>query len=333
MPRGLIVGPLISVRLDAFETFMKSHDIEVISSKTRQDLFVDFAEKYKDVKAIYLSAFGVGTYGPFDKEFVNHLPEKLKYINYSLAGYDALDIAACTARNIYVSHVEKMIDAPTADMAAYLILASFRNTTHAQNNLRLGRWNRGVALGNDPEGKMLGILGMGGIGKALAKRMRGFEMSIQYNNRNRLSAEVEKEYGATYVSFEVLLQTSDVIFVSVPLSPSTFHLLDTPQFAMMKPGVIIVNTARGKVISESALVTALESGHVAAAGLDVFEDEPNVHPGLLTHPRCTLQPHISSSTKESLYNMDTATMKNMEAALDHDTLLTPVPEHKHFFGA
>lgn len=145
-------------------------------------------------------------------------------------------------------------------------------------------------MGTDPEGKVLGILGMGGIGKAVAKRMLGFDMKIQYHNRSRLDAEgkgickvfeiyvayiplvVENQFNATYVDFETLLRTSDILFVSVPLSKATYHLLDTPQFSMMKKGAILVNTARGAVIRESALVRALESGKLLAVGLDVFEE-------------------------------------------------------------
>ncbi|KAG2216164.1 hypothetical protein INT45_001602 [Circinella minor] len=224
-----------------------------------------------------------------------------------------------------------MVDAPTADTAVYLILATLRNTMQYHENVRQGKWNHGVLRGNNPEGKTLGILGMGGIGKALAKRMRGFDVKIQYYNRNRHTMEVEKKYDANYVSFETLLQTSDIIFISVPLNSSTYRLLDKPQFDMMKQGVFIINTARGPIIHENALVSALETGKVAGAGLDVYEKEPNIHPGLLSHPRCVLLPHISSQTEESLYNMDRETMKNMEAALLYNTLLTPISEHKQFF--
>ncbi|KAI9479546.1 D-isomer specific 2-hydroxyacid dehydrogenase [Zychaea mexicana] len=331
MPQGLIVGQLICADQEKFDGLMERLDIQIATSKTRTQLFADFAEKYKNVKAVYLSIFCAKNFGPFDKEFIEQLPKSAKYICYAMAGYDLLDVAACTARNIYVSHVENMVDAPSADIAVYLILASLRNATQYIHNVREGRWKHGVPLGNDPEGKTLGILGMGGIGKALAKRMRAFDMNIQYNNRRRLDPEVEAKYDATYVTFDNLLRTSDVIFVSVPLNDSTYHLLDAPQFAKMKSGVIIINTARGPIISEDALVAALETGKVAAAGLDVFEKEPDIHPGLLAHPRSTLLPHIASSTKESLYNMDLATMKNMEAALVRDTLLTPIPEHKHMF--
>ncbi|KAI9264402.1 D-isomer specific 2-hydroxyacid dehydrogenase [Phascolomyces articulosus] len=336
--QGLIVGGFIceyhhkGAAKGAFDEWMERLDIEIVTPKNREELLSDFETKYNNVKVIYLSIYCAKYLGPFDKEFINRLPESVKFITFAMAGYDPLDVNACAERGIYVSHVEGMVDAPTADLAVYLILATLRNTTRYIDNVRQGNWHHGVPLGNDPEGKTLGILGMGGIGKALAKRMRGFDMHIQYNNRNRLDPEVEEKYKATYVNFETLLQTSDIIFVSVPLNPATYHLLDTPQFTIMKEGVFIINTARGPIINENALVDALKTGKVAGAGLDVLEKEPEIHPDLLDHPRCTILPHIASSTNESLYNMDVSTMKNMEAALLHDTLLTPVPEHKQFFA-
>lgn len=236
-----------------------------------------------------------------------------------------------------------------------------------------GRWRHGVPFGNDPEGKTLGILGMGGIGKALAKRMLGFDMKIQYHNRTKLDAEgteemhklwytlgnstatdylvcvVENKYQASYVDFDTLLRTSDCIFISVPLNKSTYHLIDGPELAKMKDGVIIVNTSRGKVIREASLSRALETGKVAAAGLDVFEGvselffltpslsnldlkEPDViHPGLLSHPRCTLLPHVGTNTQETMHAMEVVCLNNFETALTKGTFINPIPEQKHLF--
>jgi D-3-phosphoglycerate dehydrogenase len=135
----------------------------------------------------------------------------------------------------------------------------------------------------------------------------------------------------TYADFETLLQTSDIISVHCPLNQATTHLIDYKEFAMMKDNVILVNTARGKVINEAALVNALERGKVLSAGLDVFEDEPQVSAGLLSHPRSVLLPHIGTFTNESQYKMEKLVLDNMIAALENDTLITPVPEHKKFF--
>ncbi|KAI9264400.1 D-isomer specific 2-hydroxyacid dehydrogenase [Phascolomyces articulosus] len=327
-PRGLIVGAIshATKELDELRSIVP---IAYIESKTRSEFFQDCQTKYKDVEVVFI---GISSVYPFDKEFINNLPPKTKFIAFHAAGYDGLDIEACNARGIRVSNTPSAVDAATADIACTLILSAFRNSSQAERNLREGRWRHGVSLGHDPEGKTLGILGLGGIGKAVAKRMHGFDMKIQYHNRSRQSPEVEDQYHATYVDFETLLKTSDCIYVSVPLSKATYHLLDSPQFAMMKQGVVIVNTARGKIIHERALVNALETGKVSAVGLDVFEGEPDViHPGLLAHPHCTLLPHIGTYSQETMYKMELLCLQNFDAALTKDTLVTPIPEHKHFF--
>ncbi|KAI7853496.1 2-hydroxyacid dehydrogenase [Circinella umbellata] len=327
-PRGLIVGA-INFATKELDELRKIVPIEYISSKTRNEFFEDCQTKYKDVEVVFI---GISSVGPFNKEFVDNLPPKTKFITFHAAGYDGLDLEACDARGIRVSNTPSAVDAATADIACILILSAFRNAYQAEHNLREGRWKNGVSLGRDPEGKTLGILGLGGIGKAVAKRMHGFDMKIQYHNRTRQSPEVEKQYNAAYVDFETLLKTSDCIYVSVPLSKATFHLLDSPQFALMKDGVVIVNTARGKVINENALVNGLENGKVSAVGLDVYEGEPHViHPGLLSHPHSTLLPHIGTYSKETMYKMELVCLQNFDAALTKNTLVNPIPEHYHHF--
>ncbi|KAI8982062.1 D-isomer specific 2-hydroxyacid dehydrogenase [Mycotypha africana] len=207
-----------------------------------------------------------------------------------------------------------------------------RNAWAAAKNLREGRWRDGVRMGTDPQNKVLGILGAGGIGRTLAKRMLGFGLAkIQYYNRHQLPEALEKEYHLNYVDFDTFLATSDILSIHCPLNEGTKHLLNYEEFSKMKDDVIIVNTARGKVINENALVNALERGKVLAAGLDVFEDEPVISKGLLTNPRCVLLPHIGTFTNESQYKMEKLVLENMVAALEKDTLITPVPEHKQFF--
>ncbi len=152
-----------------------------------------------------------------------------------------------------------------------------------------------MSLGHDPEGKTLGILGMGGIGSALAHRAVAFDLKVQYHNRQPITPE-SNPTNARYVPFETLLRTSDVISVHLPLSNATRHLIGSKEFAMMKDGVVIVNTARGSIIDEQALVDAVEGGKVFGAGLDVYEMEPKVHPGLLNSGKVVLLPHIGTAT-------------------------------------
>ena len=163
--------------------------------------------------------------------------------------------------------------------------------------MKIGKWRGNFSLGHDPKNKTLGILGMGGIGSAVAHRAKAFGMKIQYHNRRQLPAS--EENGAKYVSFEELLKTSDVLSLNLALNPSTKHIIGKEQFNAMKDGVVIVNTARGALIDEAALVDALKSGKVWTVGLDVFEEEPKIHPGLLECENAVLLPHVGTATFET----------------------------------
>ena len=160
-----------------------------------------------------------------------------------------------------------------------------------------GNWRGNFSLGHDPKNKTLGVLGMGGIGQATAHRAKAFGMKIQYHNRNRLPAS--EEDGAKYVTFDELLKTSDVLSLNLALNPKTRHIIGKPEFEKMKDGIIIINTARGPIIDEAALVDALKSGKVWSAGLDVFEEEPKIHPGLLEAENVVLLPHVGTATFET----------------------------------
>lgn len=208
--------------------------------------------------------------------------------------------------------------------------------------LRAGTWrgNPTPALGRDPQGKTLGILGMGGIGRNVARKARAFGMKIRYHNRKRLSTDLED--GAEYVDFETLLKESDVLSLNLPLNvsdpktrpetdltaiqPNTRHTISTPQFALMKRGIVIVNTARGAVMDEAALVEALESGQVFSAGLDVFEKEPEVHPGLIANDRVLLVPHMGTWTVETELKMEEWAIDNVRMSIEEGKLKSIVPE-------
>lgn len=182
------------------------------------------------------------------------------------------------------------VDGATADTALFLLLGALRSFGPAQAALRAGTFNAGLPLSNDPKGKLLGIVGMGGIGRAFATRARAVGMDVQYYNRTRLSPELEQ--GAKYVGFEELLTTSDVVSLNLPLNAKTKHIIGTKEFEMMKSSATLINTARGGVIDEKALVAALESGEIAGCGLDVYEDEPTISAGLVSSPKAFLLPHV-----------------------------------------
>lgn len=214
------------------------------------------------------------------------------------AGYDQVDVAACTKRGIRVSNVPTAVDDSTADTNMFLILGVLRGFNTSMLALREGKW-RGhppPPLGHDPQEKVLGILGMGGIGRNLKRKAEAFGMKTIYHNRNPLPSELAD--GAPYVSFDELLAKSDVLSLNLPLNKHTRHIISTREFEKMKKGIVIINTARGAVMDEDALVKALDSGKVWSCGLDVYEDEPTIHPGLVANPHVMLLPHMGTWTVE-----------------------------------
>lgn len=262
--------------------------------------------------------------GPLDSELISHLPKAVKYICHNGAGYDLIDIAECTKRGIKVANTPRVSDAAVADVALFLMLGAMRKFLPSIDAVRRGEWRKHTQLGNDPQGKRLGILGLGGIGLQIARRARAFGMRIVYHNRSE--SELAEEVDAEYVSFEELVKSSDVLSLNVALSDSTKHMIGAKEFKEMKEGVVIVNTSRGAIMDEGALVTALESGQVAAAGLDVFEDEPKIHPGLLNDDKVLMLPHLGSTTLESQTKLEKLVFMNIMSALEKGKLVTQVPE-------
>ncbi|KAF2651914.1 glyoxylate reductase [Lophiostoma macrostomum CBS 122681] len=276
---------------------------------------------------IYRTFDSVDITGRFDEELVNVLPESIKFVCHNGAGYDQIDVHACTRRGIKVSNTPHAVNNSTADVNMFLILGALRRFNPSISALRQGNW-RGhppPPLGHDPEGKVLGILGMGGIGRNLKKKAEAFSMKIIYHNRKKLSSELAA--GAEYVSFDELLATSDVISLNLPLNNDTRHKISTREFEKMKKGVVIVNTARGAVMDESALVKALDSGHVASVGLDVYENEPQIDPGLLANPHVLLVPHMGTYTVETQAAMEEMSISNVRCVLERGHLRNVVPEH------
>ncbi|KAI9735219.1 MAG: hypothetical protein M1834_001809 [Cirrosporium novae-zelandiae] len=278
--------------------------------------------------AAYRTFVSAAQTGLIDEELCTALPESLKFIAHCGAGYDQIDTTACTTHKILVSNVPEVADDATADTAVFLILGALRNFNPSLVALRQTKWRGSPppVLGHDPEGKVLGILGMGGIGRNMKKKMEAFGMQVQYNNRRELSEELSG--GAKYVSFDELLKTSDVLSLNLPLNPNTRHIIGAAEFAKMKPGVVLVNTARGAVIDEAALVNALESGQVASAGLDVYEEEPKIHPSLVKNERCLLLPHMGTWCVETQKKMEIWTIENVRSAVTEGKLKSVIAEQK-----
>jgi lactate dehydrogenase-like 2-hydroxyacid dehydrogenase len=233
-------------------------------------------------------------------------------------GYDNIDVQAATDHGILVTNTPGVLNDTTADFAFALLMAAARRVVEADAFVRSGQWKKwslDMLAGMDIHHRTLGIIGMGRIGQEMARRGRGFSMRVLYNNRSRLPVEKEQELNACWVSKEQLLRESDYVSLHCPLNDTTRHLMKEEDFRLMKPTAIFVNTARGPVVDEEALVKALEERWIAGAGLDVFEREPTVHEGLLKCERAVLAPHISSSSVETRTKMTMMAAENALAAV------------------
>lgn len=247
---------------------------------------------------------------------------RLRTIVTVSAGYDHIDVAACTARGIKVANSPRAVAAATADLAFGLMLAASRRILEADAFVRAGKWvGQAVPITGQPvHHKRMGIIGLGRIGMEIAKRARGFDMEVTYHKRHRLSAEEEQALGVRHVGLDELLEQSDVVMVQVPYGPETHHLIGAPELARMKTTAVLVNAARGGVVDDAALAVALRSGQIAAAGLDVTEGEPKVHPDLLPLPNVVLTPHIGPGSTETIQQMMREALDNLVAAVRGEPL-------------
>ncbi|KAJ5450505.1 2-hydroxyacid dehydrogenase [Penicillium daleae] len=323
---ALLIGGITHARKE-WEALSSILTLKEFPSGTREEFIENCKSgQYDDVVAIYRSNTSNKYTGNFNEELLSVLPKSIRYICHNGAGYDNLDIPGCTKRNIAVSSTPVAVNNATADVGIFLMIGALRQAYVPIAAIRAGTWQGATTIGQDPQGKVLGILGMGGIGREMATRAKAFGMKIQYHNRTRLPAELEA--GATYVSFDELLANSDVFSLNLALNPSTRHIIGATEFAKMKDGVVIVNTARGALIDENALVAALDSGKVRSAGLDVYEEEPKVHSGLLSNPRVMLLPHIGTNTYETQKEMEILVLNNLKSGVEKGELITQVPEQK-----
>ncbi len=234
-------------------------------------------------------------------------------------GYNNIDVPACTARGVLVSNAPDVLTETTADFGFALMMATARRISESEHFLRAGQWTQwryDLFAGADVHGATLGVLGMGRIGQAIARRgALGFRMPVLYHNRSRLDAAIEAELGARWVDKATLLREVDHLVIVVPYSPASHHLIGADELALMKPSATLTNIARGGVVDDAALAEALRERRIAAAGLDVFEGEPSVHPALLTVPNVVLTPHIASASLRTRHAMADLAADNLIAAL------------------
>jgi glyoxylate reductase len=252
---------------------------------------------------------------------------KLRIVSNVAVGFDNVDVAACTKRGVVVTNTPDVLTDSTADFAWTLLMATARRLVEADRYVREGRftqWEYMRHLGGDVHGKTLGVVGFGRIGRAMARRALGFGMRVLYQDAVAADAATERELDASRVDLATLLRESDFVSLHAPLIPETRHLMNRETLRAMKKTAYLINAARGPVVDEAALVEALREGWIAGAGLDVFEEEPKVHPGLIGLTNVVLAPHIGSGSLETRLKMATLAVENCLAVLEGRTPPTPV---------
>ncbi len=261
-----------------------------------------------------------------NREVIERLPRSIQMIATFSVGYDQIDVAAAQERKIAVSNTPGVLTNATADIAMLLLLGAARGAGNGEQAIRQNTWRNWAPtgfLGRDLTGKRLGILGMGRIGRAVAKRAQAFDMEIHYHNRSQLPEH--EEAGAHYHdSLESLLPNCDFLSIHAASTPQTRGIINTGTLQALPPGAIIVNTARGDLVDDNALISALKSGHIGAAGLDVFNDEPQLDPRYRTLPNTFLLPHLGSATLETRNAMGFCALDNLDAFFAGKALPNPV---------
>ncbi len=262
-----------------------------------------------------------------DAELLEAAGPQLQVVANVAVGYDNIDVPACAERDVVATNTPGVLTDATADIAFGLILMATRRLGEGERLIRSGqawKWGMFFLLGSGLQGKTLGVVGMGGIGQATARRARAFGMEVVYQSRSEIDPGTAAELGARRVELDELLAVSDVVSVHCPYGPATHHLIGPEQLAAMKESAYLVNTARGPIVDEAALASALAEGRIAGAGLDVYEDEPQVHPGLLELENAVLLPHLGSATVETRTAMAMLAADNVLAVLGGQRPPSPI---------
>ena len=253
-----------------------------------------------------------------DTAFFDACPT-VRVVSNIAVGYNNIDVTEASKRGVKITNTPGVLDDTTADLTFALLMATARRITETERRLRNGEWKKGFALqqwlGTDIHHASLGIIGMGRIGQTIARRASGFDMQVRYHNRTQLDAATEAKLKVGYASRQDILRESDFVVVMVPYSPVTHHLINADDIALMKPTAILINTARGGVVDDVALIAALREKRIAGAGVDVFEGEPALNPDFLKLDNVVLTPHIGSATRTTRMRMAALAAENITAAL------------------
>lgn len=328
-PRVVALGTPKYVGEDYLDEFQKTHDFDVLEATDRkqtQQLLPQFIRDTGPIDA-FIIRMGTPPYEPFDEDLLGALTPGCRIITSASAGFNEFDVDWMTKAGIWFCNTVNAVAEATADMAVFLILAVLRNTTQAERSARQGTWRGSLAPSRDPTGLTLGIVGCGAIGKHLARKAAAFNMKVVYHNRHQLSAAEETQYGLEYCpDMHAMLRRSDVVSINCPLNEKTTGLISHQEFAAMKDGVFFINTARGPIVDETALIEALESGKVARAGLDVFTGEPKLNAYFQTSDKVVIQPHMGGLTDVAFQKSERECFENIRRYFETGRPVAPVNE-------
>jgi len=317
-PRILVARAVFPETLSKLERHFELATNQADTVFTRQELIERLQDK--------VGAFTTGS-ERIDAEVLAACPQ-LKIVANMAVGFNNFDMPALTARKVLATNTPDVLTETTADFGFALLMATARRMAESEHFLRAGQWNKwsfDMFAGAEVHGSTLGILGMGRIGQGIAKRgAHGFGMEVIYHNRSRLAPELEAACKARYVGKEELLRSADHLVLVLPYSAASHHAIGAAELAQMKPSATLVNIARGGIVDDAALAQALRAKRIAAAGLDVYEGEPKVHPDLLTVPNVVLTPHIASATVKTRRAMADLAADNLIGFLVHGQPRTPL---------
>ncbi|KII95713.1 hypothetical protein PLICRDRAFT_97913 [Plicaturopsis crispa FD-325 SS-3] len=314
-PRILLCGDIDYAHDEVKELLGGIAEVIRLDSNSREEFVAELQPggKYAGIVGIYRRNVSRNRIGVFDKELIGALASSVKWIAHNGAGYDQIDVLACKEKGIMVSNTPGTVDEATATTALYLLIATLRHFSAAERSLRALQWKPAkiATVAHDATQRTLAILGLGGIGLRLAHYAHAFPMRIIYLNRNpnALAPEWCEYYGPDRL--EEFLKEADVLSVHVPLNKDTIGIVGEKEIRTLKKGSIIINTARGKVIDEDAMIRALEDGHLSNVGLDVFPEEPKVNPRLIEFPQVVLLPHMGTDTLDTERTMEVRALTNL----------------------
>ncbi|KAM0746668.1 hypothetical protein T439DRAFT_329377 [Meredithblackwellia eburnea MCA 4105] len=327
LPKVAFINAPTAVSDERLEEIKKLCEIVNIEQGTHDEMIPVFAKAVKEqgpfVAVIAFLKWDQPIPWPLDEALASSLTETgCKFWSYPGAGFDNIDVKYLTSKQVYYANNPECVAVRTADTAAMMILQALRATSYNEDRCRKGLWKDNAFAAKDARSSTLGIIGFGKIGKIVSDHMQHFGMKVIYNKRTKLSPE--EENGASFASLDDVLANCDVLSLHCPLQEDTRHLIGAKEFAKMKQGAVLVNTSRGPVVDEEALVDALKSGKISGCALDVFEQEPKIHEYLMSSPKAILSPHNAVINNTVLLDAELELLNNLETFLKTGVPASPV---------